>query len=328
MQNRHYGLLGISALVLCLTGCSAQRPHTKESTMQPTSVPAQSTPRGAALPKGDLILCGWDEVALWRLDPATGQLAQKTWSWRARGRADLPKAYWGRFDTTDECKPSPDGRIVITSSGGAVAVVDRRQDKVVFYAAAGNLHSAELLPGNRLAVAASHAKDGSGDRLIIYDLAQPEKELYSTDLTWGHGVLWDAKRQQLWALSIEDIRVYSLLQWDSAAPQLTLLAKYPLPENDGHDLYPIPGTPMLSVTTKGHCWQFNRDTGEFSPHPLLGEVPLVKCICQHPQTGQVVYTQGSQEHWWSEELHFLNPERTVHVPGEHFYKARWNAAAE
>ena len=29
-------------------------------------------------------------------------------------------------------------------------------------------------------------------------------------------------------------------------------------------------------------------------------------------------------HWWSENLYFTSPDDTVHVKGEHFYKARWN----
>lgn len=29
--------------------------------------------------------------------------------------------------------------------------------------------------------------------------------------------------------------------------------------------------------------------------------------------------------WWAERIHFLNPASVLHVPGEHFYKARWVA---
>src|SRR5688572_23941843 len=100
----------------------------------------------------DLIVCGADEVFILDLQ---GSAPEKVWSWRAADRPELPEPFRKKFGSTDECKPVDGGRkILIASSGGAVALVERSSGKVLFYAAVPNAHSVELLPGNR-AVAAS-----------------------------------------------------------------------------------------------------------------------------------------------------------------------------
>jgi hypothetical protein len=273
----------------------------------------------------ELIVCGWDEVFILDFSKPNQEQPTKIWSWKAAERSDLPDEFKGLFGTTDECKPFNMGKnVLITSSGGAVAYVDRQQDRVLFYARAANAHSADLLPNNRVAVAASFNREGRGDRLIIFDLNQPDQALWHEELPGGHGVVWDEERQLLWALSIQDIRVYQLDDWDTSAPKLINALTIDLPERGGHDLYPVPGTSLLMVTTGKHCWLFDRDKKTFTLHPELSEQAHVKSISQHPITKQVVYVQAEGDHWWAERLHFLNPEQTLHIPGEHFYKARWN----
>ena len=273
----------------------------------------------------ELIVCGWDEVFILQLgDQGT---SSKIWSWRASGRDDLPEAYHSLFDTTDECKPFDDGRkLLITSSGGAVTYLDRQNDRVLFYGRAANAHSGDLLPGGRIAVAASHALDDSddGDRLLLFDLNQPEVELWSEELPWGHGAVWDQKRQLLWALAHQDIRVFELRDWQSDAPKLHKVSTIRLPEGGGHDMYPVAGTPYLGISTGNHCWLLDRDTREVLPHPELGDTQDVKSMSQHPESNTIAYVKGEDNHWWSENLYFTGPPETLHVPGEHFYKVRWN----
>jgi Family of unknown function (DUF6528) len=273
----------------------------------------------------ELIICGWDELFILDLDHTRANIHTKIWSWRAKGRPDLPETFRGLFDSIDECKPFDHGsKILITSSGGAVALIDRNQDEVLFYAKAANAHSADLLPNGRVAVATSDAPEGRGDRLIIFDLHNPDRELLSYDLPSGHGVVWDENRQQLWGLSNNDIRVYKLQDWDSPAPKLLKVSSVPLPDDGGHDLYPVGKTPFLSATTNNHCWYFNRDTHEFASHPALEKLAGVKSICQHPITHQLAYVQAEGENWWAENIHFADPDGKLHMAGEFLYKARWN----
>jgi len=272
-------------------------------------------------PADQLVVCGWDEVFI--LDLARNP-PSKTWSWKASDRPELPAHMRDKFRSTDECKPVDGGRrILITASSDGVALVERETGRVVFHGQAANAHSAELLPNNRIAVAASHRPDGGGDRLILFDIAKSESPVYHTELSWGHGVVWDEPREILWALSGDDLRAYRLKNWASAAPELEKLAAYPLPDGGGHDLQPVPGTAMLSVTSGRRCWLFDRAARRFSPHPQLANKVSVKCITTNPATGQVVWVQGEGGNWWTDKLRFLNPERLVQLKGERLYKGRW-----
>ncbi|MFC1563085.1 DUF6528 family protein [candidate division KSB1 bacterium] len=271
----------------------------------------------------ELIICGWDEVFIIGVSQEQNGSPKKLWSWKAEDRQELPEHMRSKFKTTDDCKPVYGlSKVLITSSSGGVALVDRKTGKVSFYATVANAHSADVLPRDRIAVAASHAP--GGDRIIVFDLNLPEKELCSYELPWGHGVVWDEGRQILWALSGDDIRAYRLENWDSESPSLSMFAVIELPEGMGHDFYPIAGTPFLIVTTSHHCWLFDRDKRSFKLHPDLAEMGKVKCISVNPVTGQLVYVQAEGRNWWTEKLHFLHPDRIIHMPGEHFYKARWN----
>ena len=228
-----------------------------------------------------------------------------------------------RFNTTDECKPVHGGHgILITSSGGAAALIERATGNVVFYAHVPNAHSADLLPNNRVAVAASHAPDG--DRLILYDIGNPDQELYSDELSWGHGVVWDEARQILWALSDTEIRSYRLESWDTSEPSLSRISTIELPDVSGHDMLPVAGTAYLSISTWKHCWLFDRDQSEFTLHPQLANEVDVKSIAVNPVTNQLAYVRADEGHWWSETVRLLDPDVNLHFPGEHIYKARWS----
>lgn len=268
----------------------------------------------------EVVVCGWDEVFILRID---GERRERIWSWRAKGRSDIPEELHRLFGTTDECKPFDGGsKILITSSGGAAALVDRDSDRVLFYGRAANAHSADLLPRGRIAVAASHARAGGGDRLILFDAAKPDQELWSGELPWGHGVVWDERRRLLWALADEDIRVFELQDWETAAPKLRRVALIPLPEAGGHD-FTVVNDSLIAVSTAKRCWLFDRDKRTFAPHPELAAKASVKSISHHP-AGRVMYVQAEGENWWAERIHFLRPPGVMHIPGEHFYKARWN----
>jgi hypothetical protein len=270
----------------------------------------------------ELIVCGSDEVFVLDMSIIEDGLPKKVWSWTAAGRTEIPATIRSQFNTIDECKPVNQGhRILITSSGGGVALVERNNGEVIFYASLPNAHSAELLPNNRLAVAVSgHSQ---GNRLVIYDLVSPNNELLSDSLPSGHGVVWDQKRQLLWALADKQLKVYKLIEWDSSTPSILLYKIYKLPEGGGHDLYPVPGSSSMTVTTKNHCWIFDRDNASFVLHPLLSEKRSVKSISISLISNQLVYIQADTS-WWSENLRFLVPEKNIYYKNQHFYKARWN----
>jgi hypothetical protein len=296
---------------------------------------ATPAPEQTKVNPNELILCGWGEVFILDLSQLEDGKPKKVWSWQANGHADLP--WYGQdvsFGATDECKPVDGGRkILITSSGlgVGVALVDRASRKVLFWARAENAHSADLLPGDRVAVATSvhEIPDPplNPDRLTIYDARTPGKELCHTELPAGHGVVWDDGRHILWALANQEIRAYRLADAETDHPSLEKLFSVKLPESGAHDLYPVPGSGLMTVTTGMHCWLFDTETRSLRPHPQLGGVGNVKSISTNPVTGRLAYVQAEQPNWWAERVHLMKPDGVLHLSGERLYKARWNVQA-
>jgi hypothetical protein len=222
------------------------------------------------------------------------------------------------FRTTDDCKPVDNGRrILISSSAGAVALVDRETRRASFSARVTNAHSIEMLPGGRIAAAASVSTAGTGDRIVIFD-ATTGKEIASDALRSAHGAVWDDARGVLWALGGDVLRAYNV-----GPIRLERTFEIALPTEGGHDLVAIPGSSRLFVSTVPRCYYFDRERRQFSPHDSLGDRGNIKSYNVHPQTGRVVYIQAERPNWWSERLHFERPDGTLHLPGEHLYKARW-----
>jgi len=272
----------------------------------------------------EIILCGGKEVYILDLSRKENRRPAKVWSWIAAERPDLPESVRGTFGTTDECKPIDGGtKILVTSSGGGVALVDRKSGRPLFYCVVDHAHSADILPGGRVAVAGADEGDGKGNCLAVFDLRVPTKLVWRGELSSGHGVVWDSQRRILWALGANAVKAYRLRDWDSDAPHLTMVGQYELPETGGHDLYPVPNSPMLSVSTWGHCWLFDRDKHTISPHPDLPKLVSVKSISPNPVTGRLAYIKAD-ENWWTNTVRLLRPTGTIERKGDIIYKARWN----
>ena len=272
-------------------------------------------------PARELILCGADEVFILSLGGPDGLQPTKVWSWRAADCPDIPEPLHKGFRTTDDCKPVNAGQsILISSSSGAVSLVDRKTGRASFRVPVVNAHSIEMLPGGRIAAAASTGNAPGANRVVIFNLAG--QELASDSLTSAHGLVWDDRRNLLWALGLDELRAYTLAGDDRQA-SLKLDYKVSLPDSDGHDLSPIPGTSRLFISTGRHCWYFDRDTRQFTPHESLANAAAVKSYCVHPATGQIAYVQAEGKEWWAPRIHLRNPTGTLHLPDLRLYKARW-----
>ncbi len=161
---------------------------------------AQDNRRLPNLPAEQLILCGDQEVFV--LDLKEG--GQKVWSWRAAEHPEIPEGVRKLFGTTDDCKPVEEGaRVLITSSGGGVVLVERASGRALFWASVQDAHSAEMLPRNRVVVAGADA-----NRLALFDLSESEKEIASYPLDGAHGLVWDPGLRCLWALGYRELQAY------------------------------------------------------------------------------------------------------------------------
>ena len=183
------------------------------------------------------------------------------------------------------CSFSTSGPLHPKSAGAGGPVIERRTHRVEFYATAMNGHSIELLPGDRVVIAASHVANGTGDRLSVYDVHRSD--------------------------------------WGSTTPRLTPEVVVPLPDINGHDMMPVPGSSQLILATAAHTWLFDRTTHQFTKHPRLGDVPRVKSVHIDTVSQRLLWIQGDGTTWWSDVLRFAHPETTIAVPGEKVYKARW-----
>jgi len=278
---------------------------------------------GATAADRELIVTGGDEVYV--LDLANPAQPVKVFSWKAAGRPDVPAQLQPKFRTTDDGKAVGSGRILITSSSGAVALVERPTGRTLFWARCSNAHSAELLPGGRIVVASSVHENG-GSRLVLFDVKHSDQELASVPLYSAHGVVWDARRQLLWALGGNYLEAYTLADWETAAPSLKKTGSWALPSQGGHELAPADSTnSRLVVSAINGAWLFDCQRKLFEPHPLFAAMPNLKSASLHPETGEWAYTLADSPEWWTATIRFTGPVATVVRPGERLYKVRWAA---
>jgi hypothetical protein len=275
----------------------------------------------SAVAEDRIIVCGAEEVFILPADIAVAREADRTWRWTATDSPEIPVTLHPRFRTTDECKPFGP-YILITSSADGVALVRREDKRCVFHTIARNAHSACLLPGERIAVAAST----SGDELLVFDQNQSGAEiapLARLALPGGHGVWWDVKSSRLWALGTQELLKVEII---GAGPktQLRVEARFALPTPGGHDLSAARDGKSLLVSSDTHVYGLDLATGRFSPYEPLHEFPGIKSVHEHPTLPTIVYHQATETTWWSDRIRFLEPERTIHLPNQRIYKVRWD----
>ncbi|HLN56773.1 MAG TPA: DUF6528 family protein [Bacteroidales bacterium] len=268
----------------------------------------------------EIIACGDDQVIIIDKESSEGNNVKITWRWKVSEATDLPAVYQKLLVPTDECKPVGNDRVLVTSSGGGIVLVDRKTKKSLFYAQVPMAHSAEILPGGKIVIALStHAK---GNSIEVYDLKKPEKVIFRDSLYSGHGVVWHEKQNSLYALGFDVLRRYSLVNWSSEKPELKLEESWKLPGNGGHDLSMISGNKLV-LSTSLNTWVFNTEDKKFSPFGPLSKVENVKSINYRESDGELVYTKGEIS-WWTHNIYCKNPDKTINIPDINVYKVRTN----
>ena len=265
---------------------------------------------------GLLIVCGSSEVLI--VDTANEN--RVVWRWRAADRPELPAEVRPLFKYTADCKPVNGGRhIIVASSSDGVALVERATGRVEAWASVPNAHSADVLADGRIVVASS-SRGRSGDHLVVFAPGMPMKELRRIFLYSAHGVVWDPQRDTVWAVGIDSLNAYDSKTW-------AVRGEWRLPDPRGHDLYPVPGSPALAVTTSNICLLFDRDRKAFEPHPLIGLKPRVKSYSQDGK-GRIAFVQSIGDSWWGTRIGLLNPDGEVSIGEMKLYKARWLTTGE
>jgi hypothetical protein len=285
-----------------------------------TAMAAANTPAAA---QDRLIVCGAEAVFILPADIEVAGEVDRTWWWTAADSPEIPESLHPRFRTTDECK-SFGPHILITSSADGVALVRREDKRCLFYTTARNAHSACLVPGERVAVAAS----SGGDELLLFDQDRSGADvapLARLDLPGGHGVCWDVHSSRLWALGTRELLKVGILDVGTNT-NLRVEARYALPTPGGHDLSPTRDDRSLLVSSDTHLYRFELATGRFAPYEPLSQSAGIKSVHEHPTLPTVVYHQATETTWWSDRIRFFAPERTIHLPDQRVYKVRWDIA--
>jgi antitoxin (DNA-binding transcriptional repressor) of toxin-antitoxin stability system len=271
----------------------------------------------------NLLLCGGAQVIEAEVTQVAGKPAlREVWHWRPEESDGLPVPLMRKFVTTDDCKAVSQGsEILITSSGDAVALVSHTTGRTLFYATVKNAHSAELLPSGLIAVASSSDPAGNGDRLLLFDRHKSEEPLVSLPLEAAHGVVWDSKRDVLWALGGKELQRLHL-DTSASTPHLVMERTVPLPAREGHDLQLAEDAGALYVTNTKTVFQVDPEHLTFKPFQPFTGLSGIKSLSIHPKSGQIAYTSADPGVWWTYTLRFLNPGEQIVLP-DMIYKVRW-----
>lgn len=272
-----------------------------------------------SIPDEAIIVCGDSKVLMVNYPENNDSVPIIVWSWDAQLANDIPFEYrTRRFNSIDDCKPTSDGKqVMVSSSSGAIAIVGIKDQKVTFLADVPNAHSIEMLPGNKIAAAASTATNGN--KIMLFENTQSGKLLDTDSLYSAHGVVWDNKRNVLYALGYDVLREYEITDKD----MLVMTNEWTIPGISGHDLLMVPDGDKLFMTEHSGAWIFDIETHRFDKIDHFPDAEHIKSINQHPN-GQYVFT-AAEESWWTYRVKLFDPSGSSEIlsfPNLKVYKAR------
>lgn len=270
-----------------------------------------------SIPTKSFLVCGDSKILIVDYSKSRDSIPEIVWSWDAHLAKDLPEDFrTKKFNSTDDCKAINNGKqILISSSSGAIAILNVHDKKVVFYADVPNAHSIALLPGNKLVAAAStHA---NGNKIMLFDISKPNKPLFTDSLYSAHGLVWNAKRKSLFALGYDVLREYKITDGKS----LGLTAHWKIPGIGGHELGLTSDDDNLFVTEHHGAWIFSMDAHQFTKIKDFPDSENIKSLGRDG-SGQYIFTIPEKS-WWTYHVRFLAPARSFAFPDLKVYKARW-----
>ncbi|MDO6429285.1 DUF6528 family protein [Flavitalea sp. BT771] len=249
-------------------------------------------------------------------DVATGNII---WEWKP-SLSNVDSAHWKWFSNPSDVKPVYEGKyILVTASGGGVALIRMADNKTLFYAyAGGNPHSAEILPDGNIVVASS-----SGNYLTMFqtDTLATRPGTYSSRIyiDFGHNVVWDRKRQLLWSADRHQLKSFHY-NFDCMHPGLAPVDSMPLPGQQSHDLFPTFDGDALWLTNTTHVYRLNVSTRQLLPAATPQKD--IKSISSGP-AGYPTILSIPQEQWWTDEVRDTKDNSIFRQEGLKIYKARW-----
>ncbi|GAA0544493.1 DUF6528 family protein [Chitinophaga japonensis] len=249
-------------------------------------------------------------------DVVSGQVF---WEWRPE-QSNVQPQHLAWFTNTSDAKPVYCGQyLLVTASGGGVALVRIADKKTVFYAyAGGNTHSAELLPDGNIVSASS---TGNFMMLFRVDTTSAPEAVYSRKypLPFGHNVVWDQQRQVLWSAADHQLLSFTY-NFNCSQPELVQQDAVNLPGKDAHDLFPVYGQQALWLTNTNNVYIYYPDTQKMEQY---GSIQAnIKSVSSGGDDLPVIIIRPKTS-WWTDEVIDEKGNTVFYQPGLKIYKARW-----
>ena len=242
----------------------------------------------------------------------------------AQRAAAIYKAF--NVDLPDEAKPVYNRTcVLVTASGGGVALIRIADKKAMFYAKpGGNPHSAEVLPDGNVVVASS-----TGNLLSVYVYngadSYVSRPAFTMPVHSAHNVVWDRKRGCLWTATGAQLLKLAY-NGKRTAPELTQVRSYDMAagNTDAHDLAPVCGEDAMYVSTNQHVYKFDCAAEKFLDVEIFQQ-NTIKSISTGPEGYSTIVMRPTSggSNWWSAEVCDMKGNRLFNRAGYQIYKARW-----
>lgn len=275
------------------------------------------------LPAKAYVLAEQTKRAIVIRDAETGR---NVWSWDPY-TACVPSAHQDWFINPSEVKPVFNKRyILMTASGGAVALIRISDHKLMFYANCGqNPHSAEILPDGNIVTAES--KSGEINTFVVDTIKVLGMKANTVKLGNAHNVVWDKKRECIYATATIQAGTTALFRFkynndNPASPKLTNQSRiYTFDkESGGHDLFPVYGeNDKLWMTAASAVYKFDVSTDTPTCEKAY-DIADIKSVCNSPEG---ILMLKPTEEWWAEGLVNEKGEELFKMGGARIYKGRW-----
>jgi len=241
------------------------------------------------------------------------------WEWKAE-YSNIRAKYYSWFKNLSDVKPVYNNKyLLITASGGGVALIRIADKHVVFYAyAGGNTHSGETLPDGNIVTASS---DGNCLTIFKTDTTHfPENVLkIKVPLKFAHNVVWDKKDQLLWSGSMDHLISFRY-NFNCKTPELTRQDSILIPGTEAHDVFPVYGKNALWITNTTAIFQYNLTSKKLSKPDFSKN--NIKSISSGPDQTPVAIVIPIEK-WWTDRVLSSDNKILFQQPGLRIYKARW-----
>jgi len=224
------------------------------------------------------------------------------WEWKNTLSA------WGKH-MSDARRVSYSGKdhILLCGSSGGIALVEVESKKLVYHTVLdgeyNTPHAVALLPDDLIVAADPGDKKGKA-AVKLYDIRKGDNKdhVQALEQSGVHGIVWDSKRNCVWAWGGEALHQYSY-----HSRSLSLDHTYKAPSDwhtgGGHALAPMGSTRLLFSCNKG-IGTFDLDSHKFELYD--GKACCnTKGIAYNPETKEVIYTH-EDPHTGDSRSHYVH----------------------